>query len=155
MTTMNPFLVQSTLPYLAPHFDQIANHHYRPAFDEGMQQKRAEIAAIALNPQMPDFNNTILALEQSGELLTRVTSVFFAMTAAHTNDELQRLDEQFSAELAELANDIYLNGELFARVDAVWQRRSHQVQKNHPVACAQWQCVAGEDFVPVDSTGFR
>lgn len=50
MTTMNPFLVQSTLPYLAPHFDQIANHHYRPAFDEGMQQKRAEIAAIALNP---------------------------------------------------------------------------------------------------------
>ena len=112
MTTMNPFLVQSTLPYLAPHFDQIANHHYRPAFDEGMQQKRAEIAAIALNPQTPDFNNTILALEQSGELLTRVTSVFFAMTAAHTNDELQRLDEQFSAELAELANDIYLNGEL-------------------------------------------
>ena len=96
MTTMNPFLVQSTLPYLAPHFDQIANHHYRPAFDEGMQQKRAEIAAIALNPQTPDFNNTILALEQSGELLTRVTSVFFAMTAAHTNDELQRLDEQFS-----------------------------------------------------------
>lgn len=81
MTTMNPFLVQSTLPYLAPHFDQIANHHYRPAFDEGMQQKRAEIAAIALNPQTPDFNNTILALEQSGELLTRVTSVFFAMTA--------------------------------------------------------------------------
>ena len=61
MTTMNPFLVQSTLPYLAPHFDQIANHHYRPAFDEGMQQKRAEIAAIALNPQTPDFNNTILA----------------------------------------------------------------------------------------------
>lgn len=80
MTTMNPFLVQSPLPYLAPHFDQIANHHYRPAFDEGMQQKRAEIAAIALNPQTPDFNNTILALEQSGELLTRVTSVFFAMT---------------------------------------------------------------------------
>ncbi len=61
MTTMNPFLVQSTLPYLAPHFDQIANHHYRPAFDEGMQQKRAEIAAIALNPQTPDFNNTISA----------------------------------------------------------------------------------------------
>lgn len=64
MTTMNPFLVQSTLPYLAPHFDQIANHHYRPAFDEGMQQKRAEIAAIALNPQTPDFNNTILGTKR-------------------------------------------------------------------------------------------
>lgn len=56
MTTMNPFLVQSTLPYLAPHFDQIANHHYRPAFDEGIQQKRAEIAAIALNPQTDGKN---------------------------------------------------------------------------------------------------
>lgn len=123
MSTTNPFLTQSTLPYMAPHFDQIENQHYRPAFDEGMRQKRIEIEAIALNPQTPDFTNTILALEKSGELLTRVTSVFFAMTSAHTNDELQRLDEQFSAELAELANDIYLNGELFARVDAVWQRR--------------------------------
>lgn len=123
MSTTNPFLAQSTLPYTAPRFDLIENNHYRPAFDEGMRQKRIEIEEIALNPQTPDFNNTILALEKSGELLTRVTSVFFAMTSAHTNDELQRLDEQFSAELAELANDIYLNGELFARVDAVWQRR--------------------------------
>ena len=97
--------------------------HYRPAFDEGVRQKREEIAAIVQNPQDPDFANTLLALEQSGALLTRVTSVFFAMTAAHTNDELQRLDEAFSAELAGLANDIYLDGALFARVDAVWQRR--------------------------------
>ncbi|XNM83226.1 hypothetical protein ACLK1V_08505 [Escherichia coli] len=104
-------------------FESIPNRTTIARHSMEMQQKRAEIAAIALNPQTPDFDNTILALEQSGELLTRVTSVFFAMTAAHTNDELQRLDEQFSAELAELANDIYLNGELFARVDAVWQRR--------------------------------
>lgn len=75
------------------------------------------------NPLAPDFANTLLALEQSGALLTRVTSVFFAMTAAHTNDELQHLDEEFSAELASLANDIYLNESLFSRVDAVWQRR--------------------------------
>ena len=74
-------------------------------------------------PASPDFANTLLALEQSGALLTRVTSVFFAMTAAHTNDELQHLDEEFSAELASLANDIYLNEALFSRVDAVWQRR--------------------------------
>ena len=78
MTTMNPFLVQSTLPYLAPHFDQIANHHYRPAFDEGIQQKRAEIAAIALKPRK-HLISTILFWHwnKSGELLTRVTSVFF------------------------------------------------------------------------------
>ena len=88
-----------------------------------MRQKRAEIDAIVQNPQAPDFENTYLALEQSGALLTRVTSVFFAMTAAHTNDELQRLDEAFSAELAALANDIYLNSTLFARVDAVWRQR--------------------------------
>lgn len=123
MLLTNPFLQCSTLPYQAPQFDQIKECHYRPAFDEGVREKRAEIAAIAQNPQVPDFANTLLALEQSGALLTRVTSVFFAMTAAHTNDELQRLDEEFSAELAALANDIYLDSALFARVDAVWQQR--------------------------------
>lgn len=123
MSLTNPFLHHSTLPYQAPQFDQIDVQHYRPAFDEGVRQKRAEIEAIVHNPQVADFANTLLALEQSGALLTRVTSVFFAMTAAHTNDELQRLDEAFSAELASLANDIYLNSALFARVDAVWQRR--------------------------------
>ena len=124
MSLTNPFLHHSTLPYQAPQFDQIEDCHYRPAFDEGVKQKRAEIAAIVQNQQAPDFTNTLLALEQSGALLTRVTSVFFAMTAAHTNDELQRLDEEFSAELAALANDIYLNDALFARIDAVWQQRS-------------------------------
>lgn len=123
MSLTNPFLHHSTLPYQAPQFDQIDVQHYRPAFDEGVWQKRAEIEAIVHNPQDPDFANTLLALEQSGALLTRVTSVFFAMTSAHTNDELQRLDEAFSAELAGLANDIYLDGALFARVEAVWQRR--------------------------------
>ncbi|WP_447214710.1 peptidyl-dipeptidase Dcp [Citrobacter pasteurii] len=124
MSLTNPFLHHSTLPYQAPQFDQIEDCHYRPAFDEGVKQKRAEIAAIVQNQQTPDFTNTLLALEQSGALLTRVTSVFFAMTAAHTNDKLQRLDEEFSAELAALANDIYLNDALFARIDAVWQQRS-------------------------------
>lgn len=123
MSLTNPFLHHSTLPYQAPQFDQIDVQHYRPAFDEGVRQKRAEIEAIVHNTQDPDFANTLLALEQSGALLTRVTSVFFAMTSAHTNDELQRLDEAFSAELAGLANDIYLDGALFARVEAVWQRR--------------------------------
>ncbi|GAL44094.1 peptidyl-dipeptidase Dcp [Citrobacter werkmanii] len=123
MSLTNPFLHHSTLPYQAPQFDQIDVQHYRPAFDEGVRQKRAEIEAIVHNPQDPDFANTLQALEQSGALLTRVTSVFFAMTSAHTNDELQRLDEAFSAELAGLANDIYLDGALFARVEAVWQRR--------------------------------
>ena len=123
MSLTNPFFSHSLLPYQAPRFDLIKTEHYRPAFDEGMKQKRADIAAIIANSAAPDFANTVLALEKSGELLTRVSSVFFAMTAAHTHDELQRLDEAFSAELAELANDIWLNSTLFSRVDCVWQQR--------------------------------
>ncbi|EPQ0974057.1 peptidyl-dipeptidase Dcp [Citrobacter farmeri] len=123
MSLTNPFFSHSLLPYQAPRFDLIEVSHYRPAFDEGMKQKREDIAAIIANSDAPDFANTVLALEKSGELLTRVTSVFFAMTAAHTNEELQRLDEAFSAELAELANDIWLNSTLFSRVEHVWQQR--------------------------------
>lgn len=123
MSSDNPFLSVSLLPYQAPRFDVIEDDHYRPAFDAGLRQKREEIAAIAENLAPATFDNTFVALEKSGELLGRVTSIFFAMTAAHTNDTLQRLDEQFSAELAELSNDVYLNEALFARVDTLWQQR--------------------------------
>ncbi len=123
MSVTNPFFSASPLPYQAPPFDVITDDHYRPAFDEGVRQKRAEIAAITANPADADFTNTLLALEQSGRLLNQVTSVFFAMTSAHTNDFLQQLDEAFSTELAALANDIYLDERLFARVESVWQQR--------------------------------
>lgn len=123
MSSENPFLSVSLLPYQAPRFDVIEDGHYRPAFDAGLRQKREQIAAIAGNNAPATFDNTFVALEKSGELLGRVTSIFFAMTAAHTNDTLQRLDEQFSAELAELSDDLYLNEALFARVDALWQQR--------------------------------
>ncbi|MGK9175516.1 peptidyl-dipeptidase Dcp [Yokenella regensburgei] len=123
MSVTTPFSGISTLPYQAPPFDLIRQEHYRPAFDQGVAQKRADIDAIVSNPAPANFENTIVALERSGEILTRVTQVFFAMTSAHTNDFLQQLDEAFSTELAELANDIYLNDRLFRRIDAVWQAR--------------------------------
>ncbi|SNY70021.1 peptidyl-dipeptidase Dcp [Enterobacter sp. CC120223-11] len=123
MYSENPFLTVSLLPYQAPRFDLIEDEHYRPAFDAGLRRKREEIAAIAGSAQPATFENTFVALEKSGALLNRVTSVFFAMTNAHTNDRLQQLDEQFSAELAGLANDIYLNDALFARVDELWNKR--------------------------------
>ena len=123
MVTANPFFTVSLLPYQAPPFDLIEDGHYRPAFDEGVRLKREEIKAIAENPQPATFDNTFVALEQSGELLERVTSVFFSMTAAHTNDTLQALDEAFSAELAGLADDIYLNDALFTRVEKIWLER--------------------------------
>jgi len=124
MSVSNPFFEVSVLPYQAPRFDLIEESHYRPAFDEAMRQKRADIDAIIANAAAPDFSNTILALEKSGAMLSRVSSVFFAMTSAHTNDYLQELDEAFSTELAGLSNDIWLNNTLFARVEAVWEGRA-------------------------------
>ncbi|HBV9987494.1 TPA: peptidyl-dipeptidase Dcp [Klebsiella aerogenes] len=123
MTDNNPFFHVSLLPYQAPHFDLIADSHYRPAFDEGVRRQREEIAAIVNNPAPADFDNTLVALEQSGQLLGRVTRVFFAMAGANTNPLIQQLDEQFSAELAELGNDIWLNDALYQRVKQVWQQR--------------------------------
>ena len=123
MSVNNPFFEISLLPYQAPRFDAINDSHYRPAFDEAMRLKRADIDAIIAQRAAPDFDNTVLALEKSGAMLSRVSSVFFAMASAHTNDGLQALDEQFSTELAGLANDIWLNDTLFARVEAVWQDR--------------------------------
>lgn len=119
MSVSNPFFEVSYLPYQAPRFDVIEDAHYRPAFDEALRQKRADIAAIIADTTAPDFTNTVLALEKSGAMLSRVSSVFFAMTSAHTNDYLQELDEAFSTELADLANEIWLNETLFARVERV------------------------------------
>ncbi|KUR05915.1 dipeptidyl carboxypeptidase [Enterobacter bugandensis] len=124
MTATNPFFDISLLPYQAPHFDTIKDEHYRPAFDEALRQKRADIEAIVSHTAAPDFTNTVLALEKSGVMLARVSSVFFAMTSAHTNAYLQELEEQLSTELAALANDIWLNDTLFARVESVWQDRA-------------------------------
>ena len=124
MSGSNPFLASSVLPYQAPHFDLIDDMHYRPAFDEAIRQKRDEIAAIAGSAEAPDFTNTVLALENSGALLTRVSNIFFAMTSAHTNDYLQELEEAISTELAALSNDIWLNDALFTRVDAIYHDRA-------------------------------
>ncbi len=123
MSGTNPFTASSLLPYQAPHFDLIDDSHYRPAFDDAIRQKREEIAAIAGSAAAPDFNNTVLALENSGGLLSRVSNVFFAITSAHTNDYLQQLEEAIATELAALSNDIWLNDALFARVDAVYHAR--------------------------------
>ncbi|OAT19093.1 dipeptidyl carboxypeptidase [Buttiauxella noackiae ATCC 51607] len=124
MQTENPFYHVSLLPYQAPHFDDIQDSHYRTAFDEAKRIKREEVAAIANNPAEPTFENTYLALEKTGQMLGRVTNVFFAMTSAHTNDYLQQLDEEFATELAELADEMRLNTMLFERLDSVYQHRN-------------------------------
>lgn len=123
MSVENPLFTLSLLPYEAPCFGTLEEVHYRPAFDEATRIKRAEITAIANNPDAATFNNTYLALEQSGVMLSRVSNIFYAMTAADTNDQLDQLEAEFSSELAELNDEIHLNERLFARLDKVYQQR--------------------------------
>lgn len=123
MTAENPLFTVSLLPYQAPCFDTLEEHHYRPAFDEAIRIKKAEISAIANNTAAPTFDNTYLALEHSGVMLSRVSNIFYAMSAAHTNDNLEQLEAEFSSELAELNDEIRLNERLFARLDKVYQQR--------------------------------
>src|SRR3546814_16739922 len=89
----NPFAEKSTLPYQLPPFDKIHDADFAPAFDAGMAEQRREIDAIANSPDQPSFDNTIIALEKSGAMLGRVSSVFFNLTASNTNDTLDQLEE--------------------------------------------------------------
>ncbi|WP_312382422.1 peptidyl-dipeptidase Dcp [Atlantibacter subterraneus] len=152
MQQSNPFFSVSLKPYQAPPFDEIHDEHYRPAFDEALRLKREEIAEIASFVESPSFDNTYLALELSGQMLSRVVNVFFAMTSAHTNDYLQQLDEEFSTELAALADEIYLNPVLFSRLDAVYQQRHEMAPDAEALRLIEviWQnfMLAGATLAP-------
>ncbi|KRA54087.1 dipeptidyl carboxypeptidase [Pseudoxanthomonas sp. Root65] len=119
----NPLYVASALPFQAPPFDRIKDAHYQPAIEEGMRRHLAEVRKIADNPEPATFANTFLALEQSGMLLTRASSVFFAMTGAHTNPTLQAAEEALAPQLAEHSDAIHLDPTLFARVKSVYDAR--------------------------------
>ncbi|HHQ6627398.1 TPA: peptidyl-dipeptidase Dcp, partial [Serratia fonticola] len=118
-----PFFAASQLPFQAPRFDVISESDYAPAIAAGIQQKLAEVEKIANNPAEPTFDNTFVALEKSGALLTRTMNVFGAMTSANTSDTLQKLDEETSPKLAALDDAIMLNSKLFARIKAIYDRR--------------------------------
>ncbi|WP_447875277.1 peptidyl-dipeptidase Dcp [Serratia fonticola] len=119
----NPFFAASQLPFQAPRFDVISESDYAPAIAAGIQQKLAEVEKIANNPAEPTFDNTLVALEKSGALLTRTMNVFGAMTSANTSDALQKLDEETSPKLAALDDAIMLDSKLFARIKAIYDRR--------------------------------
>jgi peptidyl-dipeptidase Dcp len=119
----NPFAAPSPLLYEAPQFDRIKDSDYLPAFEEGMKQQRAEIDAIADNPAPPTFENTILAMERSGQLLTRVAKVFFNMDQSNTNDEIQKIKADVAPKLAAHTDAINLNPKLYARVKALYEKR--------------------------------
>jgi len=119
----NPFAQVSTLPYQLPPFDRITDADYAPAFAAGMAAQRAEMAAIAANPAAPSFDNTFVAMERSGQLLDRVSLVFFNLSASNTNPVMQKLEAQLAPQLAAHRDAILLDPQLFARVDAVYRQR--------------------------------
>src|SRR5690625_2334240 len=121
--TDNPFMAESTLPYFAPDFSKINSEHFRPALLEGISQKEAEIKNIAENPEEPTFENTVVALEKSDALLTRVSRVFFAMTSADTNETLQKVNEEIATKLSALNDAVYLNDQLFQRFKTLYDKR--------------------------------
>jgi peptidyl-dipeptidase Dcp len=121
---VNPFLTASTLPFQAPPFDKITDADYQPAIEEGMRRQIAEVDKIANDPAPPTFENTYVALEKTGTLLYRVMAVFNGVSGANTNDTLQKLQETEAPKLAAHQDAIYLDGKLFARVDAVYNERA-------------------------------
>lgn len=118
----NPLLEPWTEPFEAPPFDRFEPRQFRPAFDAALSQARAEIDAAAVDPAAPTFANTIEALERSGRSLDRVARVFFNLTGAHTNDELQAIEREIAPILARHRSETYLNEALFKRIDALKAR---------------------------------
>ena len=119
--TNNPLLAEWDTPHATPPFDKISISDYEPAFETAIAVSRAEVDAIVNNPAKPSFNNTILALEKQGELLDRISSVFFNLLECHTSPEMQNIAMRIQPKLTELGNDVSLNPELFKRVKAVYE----------------------------------
>ena len=119
----NPFFVVSNLPYQAPRFDLIKNEHYQPALERGMAEQRAEVAAIANNPDAPSFMNTIVAMEKTGALLNRAGAVFGNLAGAHTNPEIQKVQATLAPKFAAHQDAILLDGKLFARIKSLYDQR--------------------------------
>jgi peptidyl-dipeptidase Dcp len=120
----NPFYAPSTLPFQAPPFDKIKDEDFQPAIEAGMAQQQAEIQIIANNPDAPTLDNTIVAMEKSGQLLDRVKAAFDGVTGANTNPTLQRTKTIEAPKLAAHEDFIYLNTKLFERISVIYKQRA-------------------------------
>jgi len=119
----NPFYAPSTLPFQAPPFDKIRDEDYQPAIEAGMAEELTEIRAIADNPAPPTFENTLVAMQKTGQLLRRANATFDAVSGANTNPVLERVRTEEAPKLAAHNDAIYLNAKLFDRVAAVYKQR--------------------------------
>ena len=120
----NPFFSEFKTPFQVPPFDKIDTADYLPAFMEGIRQHNAEIDAIVNNPAAPDFDNTILAFDKSGKMLTRVSKVFYNLNEAETNKQMQELARKLSPVMSGHGDDIALNEKLFLRIKSVYDNRN-------------------------------
>ena len=120
----NPFLTEYTTPFQVPPFDQIKNEHYMPAFEAGIKEQQTEIETIVNNEETPTFENTILPYDKSGQILDRVSNVFFNLNECLTNDEMVAIAEQVLPMLSKHSDAIMMNPELFKRIDYVYQHRN-------------------------------
>lgn len=117
----NPFFSEYSTPYQVPPFDQIKVEHYKPAFLKAMEQHTQEIDAIVNNPEAPSFENTIVALDQSGEMLEKVMYTFASQASINSTDELRALQQELYPMMSKHSDNIRLNADLFARVKTVYE----------------------------------
>ncbi|MBQ9394704.1 MAG: M3 family metallopeptidase [Proteobacteria bacterium] len=123
LDSSNPFAHKSTLPFGIIDFSQLKDEHFKPALEAGMAEQLAEIDAIANNPDAPTFENTLVALEKSGQLLVRAETVFFGFTNSRTTPVLQDVENEFAPKLAAHSDAIMLNDKLFKRVETLYNTR--------------------------------
>jgi peptidyl-dipeptidase Dcp len=121
----NPFSTASSLPYHAPAFDKIKNADFKPALQAGMKKQLEEISKVADNAEAPTFENTLVAIEKSGQIYNRANSIFSLLTGANTSPALQKVQEEIAPEQAATQDAIYLNTKLFKRVEAIYNNRTH------------------------------
>ena len=124
MKMNNPFFEVYQTPFQVPPFDDIMPEHFLPAIEAGIEQQNAEIECIISRRDVPDFNNTILIYDNSGELLSDVTKVFFNLNGANTNSGMQKLAREISPKLTKHGDDISLNSELFKKIKSVYDRKT-------------------------------
>jgi peptidyl-dipeptidase Dcp len=124
-TSANPFFRASSLPYQAPPFNKIKNSDFKPAIEAGMEQQLTETQQIADNAETPTFENTVIAMEKTGQLFYRVNMVLNLLSSANTNPELQKLQEEEAPKIAATNDAIYLNNKLFKRIETIYKDREN------------------------------
>ncbi|MCO6498787.1 MAG: M3 family metallopeptidase [Vicingus serpentipes] len=122
---MNPLLEAFNTPYQTTPFSKIKNEHYQPAFEKAIEIAKKEIDLIVANTDEPTFENTVAALDYSGELLNRISRIFFNLNSAETSDEIQQIAKEVTPLLSEFSNDVNLNEELFQRIKVVYENKSN------------------------------